>query len=243
MKRPLPVTVKEDYQAWELYGNTDHRWVFNKLEIALRGGLHAGPAAVPPAHDGLYISRPIYNLYGMGLGAEQFAYQTHQYIEVVEHKFVPPGHFWCEWIPGEHLSIDYQKYDNDTWEAVAVWVGTHYSDTNLTKYKNWTRLSNRAAPSPYDLPISLEWLFKPGVPFFNVEMREDHIIEIHLRPGHSEFMDLPVGTSLFPVWRDGGQLPKGEWIEDNDPGMAKYEAHGHLKEIRDGFIVVRNPHQ
>jgi hypothetical protein len=243
MKKPLPTAVWEDYQAWGLYGSTEHRWVFNKLEVALRGGLHAGPAAVPPSHSGLYISRPVYNLYGMGIGAEQFSYQTHQHDEMVRHSIVPPGHFWCEWIVGEHISIDYQKYDDDTWEAVAVWSGNHYTDSNLTKFRSWTRLSNRAAPSVYDLPINLEWVFEPGVSFFNIEMRGEHIIEIHLRPGHTEFMDLPVGTSLFPVWDDGGVLPHGEWIPDNDPSMAEFKAYGHLKEIRDGFIIVRDAHQ
>lgn len=243
MRKPLPVEVWEDYQAWEKYGNSDLRWVFNKLEVALRQGLHAGPAGVPPGHGGLFISRPVYNLYGMGIGAEQFSYATHMYDDMVQHKFVRPGHFWCEWIVGEHLSIDYQKYDNGTWGISSVWEGTHYSDTNLTKFKSWTRLSNRAAPEPYDLPITLEWLFEPGVSFFNVEMRGEHIVDLHLRPGDLMFKDLPVGTALYPVWEGIEELPKGEWIPDIDQDMSKYSADGHLTEIRDGFIIVRNPHQ
>jgi hypothetical protein len=243
VRNPLPIEVWEDYQAWEKYGQSDLRWVFNKLEVALRQGLHAGPAGVPPSHGGLFITRPIYNLYGMGIGAEQFSYETRMYDDMVQHKFVKPGFFWCEWIVGQHLSIDYQKYDNGTWEAVSVWEGVHYSDSNLTKFKSWTKLSTRAAPSPYDLPLNLEWLFLPGVSFFNVELRAGHIIDLHLRPGDYKFRDLPVGTSLFPVWEDMPIEPRGEWLEDADPDMSKYAADGHLKEIRDGFIVVRDSHQ
>jgi hypothetical protein len=243
VRKPLAVKVWEDYQAWERYGQSDFRWVFNKLEVALRGGLHAGPAAVPPGEDGLYISRPVYNLYGMGIGAEQFSYTSEQYEDMVQHKIVPPGYFWCEWVPGQHLSIDYQKYDNGAWEVSSVWMGQHYSDSNLVRFKSWTRLSNRAAPSVADLPMTLEWLSGDEVSFFNVEMRGEHIVEIHLRPGDLMFKDLPVGTVLYPVWDNVEELPRGQWIPDIDPNMSKYTADGHLTEIRDGFIVVRNEHQ
>ncbi len=239
MKKPLPVTVREDYQAWEAYGHTEHRWVFNKLEVALRGGLHAGPAAVPPSIEGLYISRPIYNLFGMGIGAEQFRYSNEEYEEFVNYKTVPPGYFWCEWLDGPHLSIDYQKYDDGSWEVSSVWEGSHYSDSNLTKFSGWTRLPNQSAPSPYELPIALDWLYQnSGITFFNVELREGYIVEIHLRPGDLMFNDMPVGTTLVPAW-EGIEELYGERIPDIDPNMKKYHASGHLKEIRDGFIVIR----
>jgi len=244
MAKPLPITLWEDYQVWEKFGTSDLRWTFNKLEIALRGGLHAGPAGVAPTHQGLYISRPIYNLYGMGIGAEQFSYQPHMYESMIHHAKVPPGHFWCEWIPGTQLSIDYQKYDNGTWEISSVWEGTHHTDNNLTKYRNWTRLSNRAAPPTHQLPLQMDWLHDNSINFFNIEMRNNHITEIHLRAGDYKFRDLPVGTSLYPVWKgDEATLPQGEYLPATDTNVAKYEAHGHTKEIRDGFIIVRDQHQ
>jgi hypothetical protein len=243
MRKPLPVVIWEDYQAWEQYSHTQWRWSFNKLEVALRQGLNAGPAGVPPSHEGLFISRPIYNLYGMGIGATQFTYETSMYEEMVAHNFVPPGYFWCEWLSGDHLSIDYQRYDNGTWEISSVWQGRHYSDTNLTKFKSWTRLSNRGAPSPYELPLELEWLAESEVNFFNVELKGEHIVEIHLRPGDLMFKDLPVGTALYPVWETESEFPMGELIPDTDPKMSEHRANGYLNEIRDGFIVVRNEHQ
>jgi hypothetical protein len=241
VKKPLPVELWEDHEAWGRYGGTELRWTFNKLEVALRQGLHAGPGGTPPGNSGLYISRPIYNIYGMGIGAKQFSYDHNTMQEdMVQYAHVPPGYFWCEWIPGSQWSIDYQKYSDGSWKVESVWEGTHYSDSNLTKFKSWTRLSNRAAPGIKDLP--LDGLENFEVPYINIEMRGDYITEVHLRPGDALFNRYPVGTQLIPVW-EGMEWPKGEWIPDVDPDMSKYTANGHLSEIRNGFIVVRDGHQ
>ncbi len=240
MADALPVTAREDYQAWQAYGATEYRWAFNKLEVALRGGLTAGPAAVPPPRAGRYVSRPVYNLFGMGIGAEQFYYGEDEYEEFVYYKTVPPGYFWCEWLDGPHRSVDYQKYTDGSWRVSSVWEGVHYSDDNLTKFRSWTRLSNRAAPPPHKLPLALGWLHRDsGVDFFNVELRGAHVVEVHLRPGDLVFQDLPVGTTLVPVW-PGMELPPGEFIPDIDPGMKRSAVSGHLRDVRDGFVVLRD---
>lgn len=242
MKNKLPPLVYEDYQAWEMFYHKPYRWVFNKLEVALRQGLTAGPAAVPPPHSGLYISRPTYNIYGMGIGAEQFDYHTDEYADFVQYSTVKPGYFWCEWLSGEHYSIDYQQYEDGSWKVNSVWQGTHYSYNNLTKFKSWTRLSTRATPKPHGLALELEFLNTFDVPFFNVEMINDRIIEIHLRPGDLKFDHLPVGTTLVPVWQ-GEETPIGEYLPDVDPDMSQYLANGYITDIRDGFIVIRDSHQ
>ena len=51
--------IDEDEEAWVAFPH--HRWVFNKLEVALKLGYAAGPACVPVQHDGMDIVRPIYN--------------------------------------------------------------------------------------------------------------------------------------------------------------------------------------
>ena len=242
MNSKLPPLVHEDYQAWDMFSGKSYRWVFNKLEVALRQGLTAGPAAVPPPHSGLYISRPTYNLYGMGVGAEQFQYDTKDYEDFTHHATVGPGYFWCEWLSGGHYSIDYQQYEDGSWRVNSVWLGSHYSHSNLTKFKSWTRLSTRATPAPHELPLELEFLDTFEVPFFNVEMVGDRVIEVHLRPGDLKFDYLPVGTTLVPVWQ-GEDTPEGEYLPGVDPKMSQYKANGHITDIRDGFIVLRNPHQ
>jgi len=96
MREPTPLTrnIDEDFQVWEAYSHIDeYRWLFNKMEVALKQELHAGPAAVPPKYPGLYIHRPVYNFFGMGIGATQFAYDPeNDYEAFTNHAVVPPGH-------------------------------------------------------------------------------------------------------------------------------------------------------
>lgn len=243
------VLFDEDFQTWEAFKHKENfRWLFNKLEVALRQGLHAGPAGTAPQHSGLYISRPVYNPYGMGIGAKKFAYDADKdYEDFTNHAVVPPGHFWCEWLPGPQYTIDYQvKPDYRTWEAQSILVGEHHDDSNLTKFKQWTKLDPNEAPNVYTLPIKLPWFGvgaqvwdREAVPGFNIEMRRGKIIEIHLRHGNDPFDDLPVGTTITPVWH-GEEVPDGvEFKENLFEDMTKYSASGNLSIVRKGYIINR----
>ena len=91
------LSLDEDYQAWEEY--PQHRWVFNKLEVALKLGYKAGPACVPlpKTSNTLFkaIIRPIYNLYGMGISAKVKTFRPMIDNEfIINHGYIPPGHFW-----------------------------------------------------------------------------------------------------------------------------------------------------
>jgi hypothetical protein len=244
----VPVEFDEDHQTWEHYKeHPEFRWVFNKLEVALRQKLYAGPAGTAPQRNGTYISRPIYNVYGMGIGAHKFHYDKTMQEDFVNHAFVPPGHFWCEWLVGPQLSIDYQvREDRRTWEVNSIWMGEHYSDDNLTKFEKWTKLDKSLAPNIYLLPLTLPWLrvdsttkIRNMVPGFNVEIRSGKIIEAHLRHGNDTLDHLPVGTIVTPVWEDM-EIPEGSEFEANlTEGMTDNGAHGHLSNIRRGFLVNR----
>ena len=61
--------VIEDYQVWKAY--PQYRWIMDKLGVSLRLGYHAGPAGIPVERTGWYIVRPVYNPYGMGIGASK----------------------------------------------------------------------------------------------------------------------------------------------------------------------------
>lgn len=228
------VLAYEDFQAWELY--PQHRGLFNKLDIALQQGLQAGPAGVAPLYSGRYVSRPIYNIYGMGLGAKQFYYDNDLMREaLLNNDVVPPGHFWCEWLPGKHLSADFHRNpDTDVFYNRSVWAGTHYSEDNLTKFSHWTR--ENAAAHPYSIDLALPWN-DLSLTAINLEMRGDKVIEVHLRLGNDPWDDLPVGTEIVPIW-DNSEVPKGfEYRPDEDPNMERYLAGGHLSNIRKGHIV------
>lgn len=244
----VPMQFDEDHQTWEHYkAHPEFRWLFNKLEVALRQGLHAGPAGTAPQKNGIYVSRPIYNTYGMGIGAKKFVYDESMKDDLINHAVIPPGHFWCEWLNGPQLSIDYQvREDFKTWEVRSIWEGEHYSDDNLTKFKHWTKLDPSHAPSPYLVPLDVPWFgtdatrkIREMVSGFNIEMRSRRVVEVHLRHGNDTLDHLPVGTTVTPVWEDM-EIPEGAEFESNlTEGMTDNGAHGHLSNIRRGFLVTR----
>lgn len=213
--------------------------MFNKLEVALRQGLHAGPAAVAPKRDGLYIKRPIYNLYGMGIGSSVFEYKKEEmYSLMLNNGTVPPGHFWCEFLSGEHLSIDYNQDIYGFWHTRSVWAGCRKSLDNLTRFDSWVRLDVSAAPQWDKTALNESFLYDRDVPVFNMETIGGKAIEIHPRLGNDPFDDLPVGTEIIPVWNDE-EAPEGEWRGNLHQDMTMYSANGHLKDVRRGFVVRR----
>lgn len=235
-KKPI---AEEDFESWYRYHKTEHRWVFNKLEVALRQDLHAGPAATAPAYSGWYIHRPIYNIYGMGIGAKKFWYdRDNDYDKMINHDIVPPGHFWCQWVSGNHLSIDYNQDTDGFWHTRSVWSGTHESENNLTRFSSWHRIENSLAPAWDRLPIEPNFLYDPGVPVFNIEMIGNTIIEIHLRLGNDPFDEYPVGTEILPIWSDQ-EVPEGEWKGNLHEDLELYGASGYLSDVRKGYIVRR----
>ena len=231
-------TSHEDYDAWYKFSKTKHRWAFNKLEVALRQGLEAGPAGSAPFQDGFYISRPIYNLYGMGVDAFKFAYGRTMKKKLENYSIVPSGHFWCEWLEGDQVSIDYVKNYVGEWEIASVMRGVHATDNNLTRFSYWEMLDRRPYPLPKQLPLKLSWLNDADVDHFNVEMRGDYVTEIHLRMGNSKFEILPVGTKITPVW-DKDPVPEcDEYWDESKKDIYKYRADDKLKNARRGFAIT-----
>lgn len=236
--------IDEDYQAWELY--PQHRWIFNKLDIALRLGYQAGPACVPiprtPSTLFKAIIRPIYNLYGMGVGATIHTFRP--YIDnefIINHKFIPPGYFWCEYFEGLHYSIDYKATNQPKgsifkWDAFCAMVGEK-SEDNLTRFTKWTCVN----PPSIALPAFL-WNID-DVDFLNIEFIGNKIIEIHLRTGNDIFHKKSIGTIAIPIWDNEEDKIKilekqGYAFKGNHhPDPFKYNANGHLQDIRIGYMI------
>ena len=235
---------KEDHEAWAVFGKTELRWVFNKLEIALRQNLHAGPAGTAPNKTGTYISRPIYNPYGMGVGAKKFFYSEGMYEQVINHDIVPPGHFWCEWLEGPHLSIDYRQKENGLWYTESMWEGSHASEENLTKFSSWEKLDPNIAPTPYLWGNFFPWLKEKQnqITEFNIETRSEKIIEAHLRLGNSVFEDLPIGTTLIPLWEDD-LIPEEGFLPNTADDMEIVYEKKYLNGKRKGFKIVPQPYE
>ena len=110
----------EDQDSWAWY--PDHRWVYDKLAVALSQGLAAAPHGVMPPRYPIF-SKPITNLRGMGIGSR--AFETEE--EYVAH--LTAGHFWTELLTGRHLSSDVALIDGEPqwWrhtEGIATAGGT-----------------------------------------------------------------------------------------------------------------------
>ncbi|MGH6673313.1 MAG: hypothetical protein ACRECE_00980 [Xanthobacteraceae bacterium] len=94
----------EDYDAW--MWNPAHRWVYDKLAVALSQGLDAAPHGVVPPRFPVF-SKPIINLKGMGVGSRVLRsaadYERHY----------TPGHFWTILLDGRHVSSDIAIVDGE----------------------------------------------------------------------------------------------------------------------------------
>ena len=224
--------VIEDYHAWEAYPH--YRWIFNKLEVSLRLGYHAGPAGIPVDKTGWYIVRPVYNPYGMGIGAHKKWLDVDWQDAMSDHKHIPPGYFWCEWFEGAHYSIDYKRGKNwkgthSDWIPLNATQGFHHSDDNLTKFQSWRIIE----PPHIDLP---QWVHDIDVEELNVEFKDDKITEIHLRSGNDIALLGNIGTEFYPIWQgdDYSHLEHLEFVPNLDED-EDYTADGNLKDIRLGY--------
>ncbi len=92
----------EDSDAW--LWNPRHRWVYDKIAVALSQGLDAGPHGTPPPRFPVF-SKPIVNLRGMGVGSRLIG----DAAEYEQH--YTAGHMWMTLLEGEHVSTDVAVVD------------------------------------------------------------------------------------------------------------------------------------
>lgn len=209
----------EDDECWETYPQ-HHKW-FNKLYLAERMGYDCGPGGVVPKKTNFYIVRPIYNLSGLGIGAEI------KHIKADDATKVPPGYFWCEYFTGFHYSATYEfvHATKPYWKMLSCWKAEQQPN-NLTKFTKWTR--NDWAP---DVPKIFNEL--SDVKIINIEFKGDNPIEVHLRDSPDPDYD-----ELIPVWTsDLGN--KKEYIEKHGYEFIESydDADGFLDDPRVGFLV------
>lgn len=226
--------VEEDFQAWNAF--PQHRWAFNKLTVALRLGYHAGPTGVPIQRKGRYIVRPTYNLYGMGIGARIVDLDPDvDRDDMIALKYVPPGYFWCEYLEGDHYSIDFKRV-NDRWMPFCSTIGVHRSEDNLVQFDSWEKIH---VPDEFDLPEFIHTEITEPM-YLNVETKGSKIFEIHLRSGNDHFWDYPIGTIMYPVWDtdEPGRFSGLPFIENLHEDSFLYSAHGHLEHTRLGYRVM-----
>jgi hypothetical protein len=158
----------EDSDAWQWY--PQHRWVYDKLQVALSQNLDAGPHGTLPPRFPVF-SKPIMNLKGMGAGSRVFN-SAAEY----EASFTP-GHFWVTLLSGRHVSSDVVVVSGEP-----HWWG-HVTGTPAGEgtFDYWTI---HAGPDPEIEECCGAWIRKylqGYTGMLNLETIGGSIIEAHLR--------------------------------------------------------------
>ena len=225
--------IEEDYEAWEAY--PQYRWLFNKLELSSKLKYDCGPACVPIKKANNYIIRPIYNLYGMGIGAhKKFLDPKIHGEEMIHHKHIPPGYFWCEWFDGTHYSLDFIREGN-RWTPFSSMIGIHDTEKSLSRFVEWKVVT----PSFFRINLP-EWIEDIETEkYLNIETKGQKILEIHLRSGNDIAWNYSVGTKIIPVWKgfDYKEYEHLPFIENFHKDSFIYEADGNLSDIRLGYYI------
>lgn len=187
----------DDCDLW--HDNIKHRWVFNKLEVAVRCGYTAGPVPVLPPVAGYYCLRPIYNLIGMGIGAKRV------YLDTVDNDVIYkdsyPSSFWCEWFDGPHYSIDYE-WKRGKWKPVFATQGFNTPE-NIVQFERWIKID----PPDIQLYGFIDDLKDNKV--LNIEFKGDKVLEIHLRHGNinGDWYGLDA-KEIIPIWQNTPETVK-----------------------------------
>jgi hypothetical protein len=158
----------EDPQSWEWY--PDHRWIYDKLAVALSQGLDAAPHGVMPKRFPVF-SKPIMNLRGMGVGS--------QVIETPDayKAALTAGHFWCTLLTGPHVSSDAALVDG----APVWWRHTTGLPGPGGTFDHW-RIHAEAMPGIEDWCGAWSRQHLRGYTgMVNFETIGSRIIEAHLR--------------------------------------------------------------
>ncbi len=187
-----------DPEAWRL--NPAHRWVYDRLQVALSQGLRAAPVEEDPAafgfaRDEVVFVKPIINLEGMGRGAREAR---------AGDLPADPGSFWSERLEGRHVSSDCLVREGEIlWRSDTVASAEHHRHRPLV----W-RVGH---PCPEVDRVLQAWVctYLPDYTgICNLETIGGQVSEVHLR-GSNGFLELyPEGfVAAWAELVDSGRWP------------------------------------
>jgi hypothetical protein len=158
----------EDSDSWNWYPR--HRWVYDKVAVALSQELAAAPHGVEPPGFPVF-SKPITNLKGMGVGSRVLRTAA----DYVAH--YAPGHMWMTLLDGRHVSSDVAVVDGRaTW-----WRHATGKPGAEGTFDHWTI---HAATDPEIDAGAGDWIAQHLAGYtgmINLETIGGRIIEVHLR--------------------------------------------------------------
>ncbi|KAF9569922.1 hypothetical protein EC968_002447 [Mortierella alpina] len=209
----------KDYHAWPLYPH--HRWIYDKLTVALRQGLEAAPHGVPPQHYPVF-SKPIINLRGASVGSMVIPDEA-TYLASFQS-----GHFWSPFFTGEHVSSDAAVVEG----RIVWWRHTTGVPTYRGMFDYW---HIHAKPMPEIEAYCGAWTQKhlsdyTGI--VNFETIGGKIIEAHLRLT-DQWPDL-----YGPGWLDAVVRLYGEkrWVFDDSGRVDGYSVVVYVPHGRQRYL-------
>ena len=203
----------DDVEVATYIAYPEYRLFANKLWFSEQMGYKCGPRGVPVPKSDNYIVRPIYNLEGMGLGAE--------ILLLDEFMDIPLGYFWCELFEGEQYTVDWIK-DGNTWKQTNTFKAVK-DPRKIYKFQKWTRTND----IDFSIPNCCRGV---SADVINVEYIGDKAIEVHIRsnPNPVEYDEMVV------VWHSS---PKGLWKQMQEQDYVFVPAFQNVGEdARLGFF-------
>jgi len=158
----------DDPEAWAW--NPRHRWVFDKLQVALSQGLEAAPHGLAPERFPVF-SKPVFNFGGMGAGSRVLASRADY------DRHMTPGHMWMPLLDGRHVSTDLAVVDGRArWSRHATGLPT---DGGMFDY--WTVHAASDVELEARIAAWVEAHLAGYTGMLNIETIGGTIIEAHLR--------------------------------------------------------------
>lgn len=164
----IPTT---DEVAWEYF--YEHRWIYNKLDLAIINDIDCGLGGIYPEKYPVII-KPIINLIGGGFGSKKI--NSDEELD----KYCLPGYFWMEFFTGDHIS-----YDIIIQKGKIVWIEA-FKGIILSEgvFDYWERVTDKISSST--VKKFKEWISLNLVNYTGclcVETIGGSMIEAHLRMG------------------------------------------------------------
>ena len=164
----IPTT---DEVAWKHHWQ--HRWIYNKLEVAQSQGLACGIVPTEPTEFPVVV-KPIYNLMGGSINV-QVCHNMEEY-----NKIVDPGCFWSPFHFGDHHSIDLILLDGKIVEMFSF----HGEKLQFGAFDLWSLNDDETDDELLELVDPWVEEFMSGYTgCLNLEVIGDYIIEAQLRMG------------------------------------------------------------
>jgi hypothetical protein len=195
----------KDWEAWPLYPR--HRWIYDKLAVALSQGLDAAPHGVIPPRFPVF-SKPIMNLRSMGAGSLPIP------DAATYRASLNPGHFWSTLLTGAHVSTDAAIVDGH-----AVWWRHATGATAPGGTFDYWHIHAEAMPAVEDWCGTWARTHLAGYTgMVNFETIGSRIIEAHLRFA-DQWPDLYGPGWVAALVR---LYAAGEWVFDDSGRLDAY---------------------